>query len=273
MSITLANIEKGVYEMPDFDPDVQDLLARLLTVDPARRISLSEIRCHPAVTAGLPEDYRLPSPLPLPIIVRPIAGDDAIVAIVEQIGFASRSEVVAQLAAEGSNMAKVFFTMLSQQFDCATIQWPEDHPFIHPVDPEFVCDGLPVLPEQEDSIRNLRIALVELMAAVQRHLDAAEFVWYHPNYRTVVGKSRLQDMFCSVNAVYERDQTITLIVNMQKATAMEFLRFFDALGNLVTHEKQILPSDRLTEMNAIRGLEGALAVYVDDGKHSGCNPM
>jgi serine/threonine protein kinase len=276
MAVTLGNIQKGSYKMPDLDPDVQDLLARLLTVDPAWRITIPEIRGHPAVTAGLPDDYRLPSPLPLPHIARPIVvgvNDEVFIEIVEHIGFTSRSDVIEQLAAEGSNMAKVFFNMLSQPFDCGSIPWPADHPFIHPVDPDFVCDGLPVLSEQEDSIRNLRIGLVELMAAIQRHLDAAEFVWYHPNYRTVIGKSRLQDVCCILTAVYERNETITLIVNMQKATAMEFLRFFDALGNFLSRERQIVPSDQLTEMNSIRGLKEALAAYVDDGQHSGCNPM
>jgi hypothetical protein len=163
--------------MPDLDPEIRDLLARLLTVDPARRIRI------PAARAGLPDDYRLPSPLPLPHVARPIApgaDDEVLIDIVEQIGFASRADVIGQLAAEGCNIIKFFFHMLSQPFDCASIPWPADHPFIRPVDPDFVCDGLPVMSEQEDSIRSLGIGLVELMAAVQRHLDGTYFAVRQP---------------------------------------------------------------------------------------------
>ena len=50
--VLLGKVKSGVYTMPPFlHKDVQDLISRMLVVDPAKRISMDEIRSHPWYTS------------------------------------------------------------------------------------------------------------------------------------------------------------------------------------------------------------------------------
>eukprot|EP01112_Ceratiomyxa_fruticulosa_P005304 TRINITY_DN1591_c0_g1_i1.p1 TRINITY_DN1591_c0_g1~~TRINITY_DN1591_c0_g1_i1.p1 ORF type:complete len:757 (+),score=155.94 TRINITY_DN1591_c0_g1_i1:1797-4067(+) len=51
----LAKVKAGVFSMPQFLPkDAQDLITRMLTVDPSKRITMAEIKTHPWFNSDRP---------------------------------------------------------------------------------------------------------------------------------------------------------------------------------------------------------------------------
>ena len=145
--------------MPSVDPMIQDLLRKILTVDPVRRIKINQIKEHPAFHIGLPFSYILPTPLPIPAINNPITLDfqqnsnlnndinvDSILDSLQHIGFKDRFKLISLLKSNAPNMAKVFYLMIKNPFDPDLLPWDQsspntpdsslfyDHPFVCPFD-------------------------------------------------------------------------------------------------------------------------------------------
>jgi len=110
-----AKVKNGQYVMPPLPAELQDLIARMLVVDPGRRIKLSEIKAHPVFRCDLPAALVLPTPLPVAVPSQPVdpalISEDVLSAL-EQIGFPDRGELWRELVEPGQTMAKVFFGML-----------------------------------------------------------------------------------------------------------------------------------------------------------------
>lgn len=74
MHVLLGKVKSGYFAMPQWLPsDVKDLLQRMLTVDPAKRITLHQILMHPALTHAT-QDYAAPTSIPLEQKVNRVAG-------------------------------------------------------------------------------------------------------------------------------------------------------------------------------------------------------
>lgn len=131
----LIKIKKGEYEMPPtLNPNVQDLISKMLVVDPSKRITLEEIKKHPAFRVNLPEEYILPTPLPLPLINESINPSDIqpqLLKVMKQIGYKDDQELANDLKEEGQTMAKVFHYMLTRQTDIASLPWETSSHHIH----------------------------------------------------------------------------------------------------------------------------------------------
>jgi BR serine/threonine kinase len=112
----LAKVKSGKYVMPDFPPVIQNLVSRMLTIDPEQRIRIEEIKQHEAFRIGLMfPGYSLPAPLPMPMIVDPIDPgmlDPGVLAVLRGIGFASEEEIAEEFTMVGSSMGKVFYSMM-----------------------------------------------------------------------------------------------------------------------------------------------------------------
>ena len=124
MKKTLKMIRKGQYEMPKIDHMFQDLLSKILVVDPKNRISITGIKNHPVFKLFLPQEYIPPSPLPLLSIDEPIPQsmiNQDVVSQLEKIGFRNHHELMRMLMSRESNMAKVFYRMLFQRPDFSEI--------------------------------------------------------------------------------------------------------------------------------------------------------
>jgi len=78
----LALVKRGEYYMPpELPTDAQDLLRRMLVVDPERRIKMEDIRAHPWVTRQPPRLIYGQEPPPPPDvrqIARPVGNRDEI---------------------------------------------------------------------------------------------------------------------------------------------------------------------------------------------------
>lgn len=126
----LLKIKTAHYSMPaDLPHDIQDLISKMLIVDPKDRITIKAIKNHPAFRIGLPPKYIVPTPLAIPHIHAPIDRsqiDLSVVSVLKQIGYNNDDDVISELTSEKHNMAKVFFHMLKREFSPVSLPWPSD---------------------------------------------------------------------------------------------------------------------------------------------------
>ena len=134
----LNKVKRGYYQMPQFQEPVKDLISRMLTLDPAARITISQIKAHPCFRMHLPDEYVLPYPLPVPSFEEPIPLETIppeVVNLLKKIGYANEDELKQDLMAPEHTMAKVFYFMLTSQISTEQLQW------------DFSVGGVPTLPD------------------------------------------------------------------------------------------------------------------------------
>lgn len=112
--------------MPNFNPLIQDLIGKMIQIDVEQRITIDNIKKHPAFYLHLPQGYIVPVPLPLPHIDEPIDPDEIqpqLLKVLKQIGYKNDEELVEDLKSKGQTMAKVFHYMLTRQTDRSQLPW------------------------------------------------------------------------------------------------------------------------------------------------------
>jgi BR serine/threonine kinase len=242
--------------MPDFPPDIQNLISAMLTVDPHARATLEQIKRHPAFRIGYVEsEYVLPSPLPMPVMATPIEFDTippGVLNILRQIGFTDDDELRADLEAPGNAMAKVFFHMLTAGNSLENVPWDADTdpaiggPLLVDSAPVLesavaqVAAGQPVsspysLPERlggewadvfhtefkGELIQpciDIPLPLEVLMANMQVMLTSIGFQWFHPNDFTILARKVDQTVDLVVTAKRQTAQFISMDLNFKNAT-------------------------------------------------------
>ena len=150
LRVLASKIRGGVFRMPDLPDAIKDLISKLLTVDPAERISLERIKRHPAVREGIPRRFACPTPLPMPSIMPPIdpeTVDPNVLQLLKQVGFRSDEELAEELRSQDGNLAKVFCIMLANRMSMDTVPWPtepKDGDEQALVDSDLVVDRIPL---------------------------------------------------------------------------------------------------------------------------------
>lgn len=139
----LNKVKRGVFQMPPFPPEFQDLIRKMLTVDVESRITIEGIKAHPAFRNRLPATYVVPSPLPFANFLGPMdpqALSNDVVDVLNQIGFTDAAELTEQLQSSDNSMAKVFVAMLASTMDLEQLPWELAHsgPPRPQIDTEFV---------------------------------------------------------------------------------------------------------------------------------------
>ena len=118
----LDKVCRGAYTVPAFvPPDARDLIARMLTVDPARRIAMPELKRHPWLAAPL--DPGLPPPPPLPDYALdcdapciPAARlDPDVLATLEALRLGSRADIEHELLSAPHSQARAYYNILLRQ--------------------------------------------------------------------------------------------------------------------------------------------------------------
>lgn len=111
--------------MPDFHPDIKDLIQKMMTVDAAQRIKMNEIKEHPAFRFGLPPPYIVPTPIPFPDFACPmdisLVNDDVRNSLMK-IGI-SQEEIEESMLASDTNPVKVFVMLLTRQIQLNELPW------------------------------------------------------------------------------------------------------------------------------------------------------
>lgn len=114
--------------MPEFPADIVDLIKNLLVVDPNGRLTIDQIKDHPAFRRNLDQLYVLPTPIPDVTALRQIdlsSIPPEIKKILMQMGFSDEEELNIQLKSNESTIAKVFVAMLTAQLDLDLLPWDE----------------------------------------------------------------------------------------------------------------------------------------------------
>jgi BR serine/threonine kinase len=124
----VAKVKAGDYAIPEHVPSLlQDLIRQILTVDVTKRITISQIKAHPAFRMFLPAKYIVPAPLLTPRLLDPIGFDDVdddILAILRSIGYADDATIRRGLEPHDTSMAKVFFNMCLRNQTVENLPWP-----------------------------------------------------------------------------------------------------------------------------------------------------
>ena len=273
---------------------------RLLVIDPSLRITINDIKQHPAFRIGVPDEYVLPSPLPFLCLEDPVdvsSEVDSYLTALVQVGFKDKPELVTALSSQGTNMAKVFFTMLSQPLDPSKIAWQgtrnddSEHPFLNSLDLDgpnsdpYVSDidspherrssqgSTVTILKQEQHIRNIKLSMMSLMTMLQTFLTSHEDLWYHPDDRTLIVKDTTACVYMILNGDYSSPDTLTLIVQMYTGTNDQFESFFQELNGLLWGHIVMSEGAQLTEANAMRRGSAEYSGLPTAGKDANCDPM
>jgi BR serine/threonine kinase len=113
----VGRIKSGVFVMPEFDLRIQNLIARMLTVDVNRRITLGKIKEHEAFRMDVGNlSYCVPTPWLLPVSHDPIqisAGDVSSLRLLRSFGYESDEEIMGELLSTGDTTAKRIWQLVS----------------------------------------------------------------------------------------------------------------------------------------------------------------
>jgi serine/threonine protein kinase len=115
--------------MPDFHPDLKDLVGRMITVDPQERITIGQIKTHSAFRFMLPASYVVPTPLPFAEVCGPISADsisEDVRQLLSRIGI-DGNELMESLSSGESNIVRMFVECLSRRksLDLESLPWSE----------------------------------------------------------------------------------------------------------------------------------------------------
>jgi len=96
--------------MPDFHPDLKDLVNRMLQVDVSERITIADIKRHPAFRFMLPRCYIVPTPLAFSEFIPSISLESVTPEVYESLGRIGieRDEIVESLSSSESSLIRVF---------------------------------------------------------------------------------------------------------------------------------------------------------------------
>jgi BR serine/threonine kinase len=264
----LIKIKKGEFEMPPFEDDIQDLIYKILVVDPAKRITLEQIKQHPAFWRDLPEGYVLPTPLPLPQIsagIDPASIQPQMLKVLRQIGYSSNDELFADLNAPGHTMAKVFHYMLTRTVDRASLPWGEAHrghvseqpselSFVNASASDFdaairtapseACVSLVQKPdwaigdvvmvgyEQEQTIENIPTNSPHLFLALQCIMNDLTFDWFHPDDMKLLARTTGWE-YLVFDADYADLHVMRLHVRMERGPEDVFLALMERIRDVL----------------------------------------
>jgi len=114
----LSKVKTGVYYMPEYlSSDAKNLISRMLVVDPAKRIKMSEIMKHPWFTSIPPKAQYLPAALESvgDTAFNPDMLDEEILKSLHLIGWGDEEQLKEKLSNDESNFEKVFYALLLQR--------------------------------------------------------------------------------------------------------------------------------------------------------------
>ncbi|KAI9283156.1 kinase-like domain-containing protein [Sporodiniella umbellata] len=125
----LRKVKSGKYSMPDsISPKAQDLIQRILVVDPSQRLTMKQIMRHPWFTETEPANLPI-LPLPPTDIGQPIGHpseiDDRLLETIKFLWGEEENQVIVNaLLQKEHNMQKVVYVLLQQH---AERYWQSDH--------------------------------------------------------------------------------------------------------------------------------------------------
>ena len=331
----MIKVKNGRFQMPPFLPEIQDLISRMLVVDPTKRIRLEQIKEHPAFRICLPQNYVIPTPLPLPYMKEPIdveSLDPKIFPVLIHLGYSNKEEIIEELSSDSHNMAKVFCYILTSSFSFENLNWSgQNHPLNRLSSDEYLIesnpfddgqnDGFPapahsivtassaddtkstdqnshnqnsenrarltatstsslphrppesvrlksyastrtVMPtllagspdvfgsliektpwpaevdaqdffEGTSTIKDIKVPLLQIIAAIQQHLTSHNYIYYYPNDMMIITKHPEDDMYIILAANYDDNNTISLSIHHKNGSLMLISAFIQSIQQII----------------------------------------
>lgn len=125
-----SSIKKAKYIVPDsLDERAKDLIKRLLVINPSERLTIEQIKNHPFIRIGLPDNYELPKPISLPNLSEPIpylSIPKKILSIFNNIGFSTIDEIKQNLESKSRNSVKNILFLLTSKLTLDQLPWNKD---------------------------------------------------------------------------------------------------------------------------------------------------
>lgn len=136
----LHKIKLGQYKMLQFPSEIQDLISKILVVDVNKRITLEEIKKHPAFLYGLCPTYILPSPLPIIQINESFKNksiEPKFFNFLKAIGYNSDEEITNELLCNEHTNAKMFYFMFLKNSYLDELPWEKSEDNITAIDQDM----------------------------------------------------------------------------------------------------------------------------------------
>mmetsp|Transcript_21187 Transcript_21187/g.36379 ORF Transcript_21187/g.36379 Transcript_21187/m.36379 type:complete len:717 (+) Transcript_21187:149-2299(+) len=120
MQRLLGKVRSGIFSMPpSLDPDAKDLVWKMLTVDPTKRITIDQIRKHPwyvkYLKPGEVDEEREADPPPNDPLQDWSMVDVEILRTLKTLGWGSDEELKKALTTDEQNLEKVFYRLLERR--------------------------------------------------------------------------------------------------------------------------------------------------------------
>ena len=261
-----SDIRCGKYEIPPtIDPLGADLIRRLLTVDPTQRITIQEIKQHPFFRLGLPEDYVLPTPMPMICHTEPYYITEESIEILRSIGF--EEEELNDLQKEGANRAKAFVEYLNKESLTQLLIWDNaqlpNHPLANQLDTLNYNINEQVLREQQKIIVGIHLKRPELLVRLQRYLTNNGYEWLHLDETLLIARKG-NGILLKLKIEWENNARYVEIKG-ENYTATTFIALINELTSILRPYISIFDNSQLSdEMNTL--ISEASAVLFE-GEH------
>jgi hypothetical protein len=249
----------------------------MIVVDPTKRITLGEIKRHPAFTRGLPDGYVVPSPLPLPSLQDPIEPGSVqpqLLKVLRQIGYATDDELAVDLLATGQTMAKVFHYMLTRHVDRVALPWENGRHFDDDSAFGEVLEGTPkellepdppaervahvevsyslaekpdwaigdvvlVSYQQDQVIDSIRTKAPFLMMTLQCIMNDLHYDWFHPDDLSLLVRTTTGE-FLVCEAEYVDPEFMKLRVKMEEGPEKLFGAIMKRLTDVLKPDNALM---------------------------------
>ena len=241
----LTKIRTADYKMPNFPDELKDLISRMLTVEAEKRITIEQIKRHPALRLLIPPDYVFPAPLPPPLItesVDPASLSPSIISVLRQIGFNNDEELREELTADRSTMAKTFLFLMLRRLSFDSLPWgDEERPVVSlGITPETVLEFRPpsqylanIVVLQERSIDNIGMRHDNVVTLLQQYLTECGYLWYYPHDDLIMARRLIDGTDVVIRITYTGNESLRLIASLVAGDCIALAPFLDTLGKLL----------------------------------------
>jgi len=229
--------------MPEFPPEMQDLINRMLTVDPAKRITIEQIKTHPAFYILLPTGYQVPTPLPIPSLPDPIDPSTLtppVFELLRQVGFSDNDELNRDLLATHHTVAKGFCYLIHQAISFDSLPWEsESLPSGYINKPSlanfsqkfsFSTSNSPTFIKSQ-TIMGINMALPDLNLSIQNILSEKQYKWFFPCQLQFIAKK--QETILIIDVEFSGESTMNIYIRLYKGSEHDFDDLYSSIASKI----------------------------------------
>ena len=248
----LQKIKNAEYEMPKVQEEIQDMLRRMLTVEPSQRITIQELKKHPGFRILLPETYVVPHPLPAPEVPGPLEVEKIkpeTLELLGQVDTKSAEEINAALTADHPTLEKAFYILLSKIVCFDMLPWGELKPGpveadVHTMKstPEFSLEQPPeVAPLQTSLLEGIKVSLPKTDNAIQQVLTKAGYTYFFPDEQCFYARNGEKSIDIIINIEYKDEGSYNITFQQLKGDKDQFNQL---VADITTDVKAIVEPPR-----------------------------